>query len=132
MVHRILFVIVLAAVLVPTAGCGSKQIELTSVDNGKNIKVKVGEQIVVVLEGNPSTGYIWEAKDLDASMIQQVGETEFKSSNSNPGFAGAGGTLTLKFRALKVGTTSLTLVYHRPWETDVKPLSSFTTTITVK
>jgi len=132
MVHRILFVIVLAAVLVPTAGCGSKQIEVTSVDNGKNIKVKVGEQIVVVLEGNPSTGYIWEAKDLDASMIQQVGETEFKSSNSNPGFAGAGGTLTLKFRALKVGTTSLTLVYHRPWETDVKPLSSFTTIIAVK
>ena len=132
MVHRILFVIVLAAVLVPTAGCGSKQIELTSVDNGKNLKVKVGEQIVVVLEGNPSTGYIWEAKDLDASMIQQVGETEFKSSNSNPGFAGAGGTLTLKFRALKVGTTSLTLVYHRPWETDVKPISSFVITINVK
>ena len=130
--HRILFVIVLAAVLVPTAGCGSKQIEVTSVDNGKNIKVKVGEQIVVVLEGNPSTGYIWEAKDLDASMIQQVGETEFKSSNSNPGFAGAGGTLTLKFRALKVGTTSLTLVYHRPWETDVKPISSFVITINVK
>ena len=110
----------------------SKQIEVTSSDNGKNLKVKVGEQIVVVLEGNPSTGYIWEAKDLDASMIQQVGETEFKSSNSNPGFAGAGGTLTLKFRALKVGTTSLTLVYHRPWETDVKPISSFVITINVK
>ena len=132
MVHRILFVIVLAAVLVPTAGCGSKQIEVTSAGNGKNFKVKVGEQIVVVLEGNPSTGYIWEAKDLDASMIQQVGETEFKSSNSNPGFAGAGGTLTLKFRALKVGTTSMTLVYHRPWETDVKPISSFVITINVK
>ena len=132
MIHRILFVIVLAAVIVPTAGCGSKQIEVTSADNGKKLNVRAGEQFVVVLEGNPSTGYIWEAKDLDASMIQQVGETEFKSSNSNPGFAGAGGTLTLKFRALKVGTTNLTLVYHRPWETDVKPLSSFTTTITVK
>jgi inhibitor of cysteine peptidase len=85
---------------------------------------------VVELDGNPSTGYTWEAKDLDDSMIQQVGEAEFQSSN--PGLIGAGGTLTLKFKTLKVGTTSLTLVYHRPWETGVKPLSSFTTMITVK
>jgi Predicted secreted protein len=130
MLRRILLLIVLAGLLVPTVGCGSKQIILTSADNGKKLNVKAGEQIVVELDGNPSTGYTWEAQDLDASMIRQVGEAEFKSSN--PGVIGAGRTLTLKFMTLQAGTTSLALVYHRPWETGVKPLSSFTTAITVK
>ena len=78
---QIISSIVLATILVPITGCGSNQIEVISADNGKNLNFKVGEQIMVALEGNPSTGYIWEAKDLDASMIQRVGETEFKSSN---------------------------------------------------
>jgi inhibitor of cysteine peptidase len=130
MVRRILFLVVLVGVLIPTAGCGSRQIKLTSIDNGKTMNVNVGEQIVVALDGNPSTGYTWEAKDLDASMLQQVGEIEFKSSN--PGLVGAGGTLTLTFTTLKAGTTTLTLAYHRPWELDVKPQSSFVVTVSVK
>ena len=130
MLKRILFIIGLAVALVPATGCGSRQIEVTSTDNGKTLNVKAGEQIEVVLDGNPSTGFTWEATDLDASMIQQVGEAGFKSGN--PGLVGAGGILTLKFRILKPGTTSLTLVYHRPWEVDVKPLRSFTIMLIVK
>jgi len=110
------------------ADCGTMQTKVTSADDGKQLNAGVGEEIVVTLDGNPTTGYTWDAKDLDASMIQQIGSTEFKSGN--PGLVAAGGTLT--FKTLKPGTTSLTLIYHRPWETDVKPLQSFTTTIIVK
>jgi inhibitor of cysteine peptidase len=130
MVRRIFLVVVLAGMLVSAAGCSSSRIAVTSADNGKELNLKVGQQIVVVLEGNPTTGYTWEALDLDASMIQQVGSTEFKSSNT--GLVGAGGTQTLVFKTLKAGTTNLTLIYHRPWETAVKPLQSFEMKIIVQ
>ena len=55
------------------AGCGSMQVKLTSADDGVQQSVNVGEEIVIMLDGNPTTGYTWEAKELDTSMIQQVG-----------------------------------------------------------
>jgi inhibitor of cysteine peptidase len=130
MLGRTFFLVALVVMLVLTTGCGSKQTKLTIGDNGKTVEVKTNDQIVIELEGNPSTGYTWEAKGLDASMFQQVGETEFKSGN--PGLVGAGGALTLTFKALKPGTTTLALIYHRPWETDVEPQSAFMVTVTVK
>jgi inhibitor of cysteine peptidase len=130
MARKILFLVALAGMVILITGCGSVQTQLSAADNGKTVEVKAGDQIVIALEGNPSTGYTWEAKDLDASMLQQVGETEFKSSN--PGLIGAGGTLTLTFKTLKAGTSALTLIYHRPWETDVAPVNTFMVNVTVK
>jgi inhibitor of cysteine peptidase len=133
MLLRILFFIAMASMVVPTTGCGSTQsakIRITKVDEGKTIEVKAGGEIVVELEGNPSTGYTWETKDLDVSLLQQIGETAFKSSN--PGLIGSGGTLTLIFKALKAGKATLTLIYHRPWETKVAPQSTFIVTLAVK
>jgi len=130
MARKILFLVALAGMVILITGCGSVQTQLSAADNGKTVEVKAGDQIVIALEGNPSTGYTWEAKDLDAGMFQQVGETEFKSSN--PGLIGAGGTLTLTFKTLKAGTSALTLIYHRPWETDVAPVNTFMVNVTVK
>ena len=133
MLIRILLFIAMVGMVVPTTGCGnskSAKINITKVDSGKTIEVKVGGEIVIELDGNPSTGYTWETKDLDASLLQQVGETAFKSSN--PGLIGAGGTLTLAFKALKAGRTTLTLIYHRPWETNVAPQSTFMVTLAIK
>jgi inhibitor of cysteine peptidase len=123
---------VLVAVMASTAACGSKSSPLTAADNGKSVEVKKGDLIVIQLDGNPSTGYNWEAKDLDSSMFEQVGEPEFKSGNPDPNIVGAGGTLTLTFKALKTGIATLALVYHRSWEPDVEPLDTFSVTITVK
>ncbi len=40
--------------------------------------------------------------------------------------------MTLTFKALQAGTATLTLVYHRPWETGVEPIDTFTVTVTVR
>jgi inhibitor of cysteine peptidase len=130
MTCKTLFLVALVVMLVLTTGCGSVQTQLSAADNGKTVEVRAGNQITIVLEGNPSTGYTWEAKDLDTSMFQQVGETEFRSDN--PGLVGAGGTLTLTFKVLKTGTSTLTLVYHQPWETNVEPQNTFVVTVTAK
>lgn len=119
----------LAILLVLTA-CGPARITLTASDNGGQIEVKTGDLMVIQLEGNPSTGYTWEAQNLDAAMFEMVGEPEFESDN--PDLVGSGGTLTLTFKTLKAGTATLNLVYHRPWETDVEPLETFSITVTVE
>ena len=127
---QITVLVFLAAALGLTAGCSPRRTGLSAADNGKQVAVNAGEQLVVTLPGNPSTGYSWEAKSLDAGLLQQVGEAKFKSDSTN--LVGSGGNLTLTFRALKPGTTVLTLVYHRPWETDVEPVDIFSVTVTIK
>lgn len=130
MPRKALSLAALIVVLFLMNGCASKKTKLTVVDNNGQVDLKVGDSIVVELDGNPSTGYTWTAKDLDTSMFQQVGDPEFKSGN--PGLIGSGGSLTLTFKTLKAGTTALTLVYHRPWETDVKPQDTFTVSVVVR
>ncbi len=131
MVRKIMSFIPLVALLILATACSSaKQVSLTAADNAGKAEVQVGGQIVITLDGNPSTGYTWEVKDLDTTMFEQVGDPSF--SSSNPGLVGSGGTLTLTFKALKAGTAPLTLVYHRPWETGVDPTDPFTVTVTVK
>jgi inhibitor of cysteine peptidase len=112
------------------SGCKAASTKLTSADNSTTVNIKVGDPFTISLEGNPSTGYSWEAKDLNTDMLEQTADPEFKSDN--PGLIGSGGTITLSYKALKAGTTTLTLLYHRSWETAVEPQSAFTVTIVVK
>ena len=131
MFRKFLSLVFLAVVLIPVTACSSaKQSALTKGDNGSQVEIKVGGEITITLEGNPSTGYTWEANNLEPTMFESVGDPVFNSSN--PGLVGSGGTLTLTFRALKAGTSTLTLIYHRPWETGVDPIDTFSVTVTVK
>ena len=132
MSHKIHSITLFILVLVLATACNpvNKTVTLTAVDKGSQVDVNVGQQIVIALDGNPSTGFTWEAKDLDTTMFEEVGDPAFTSSN--PGSVGSGGTLTLTFKALKAGTSNLTLVYHRPWETSVEPIDTFAVTLTVK
>src|SRR5512142_1190062 len=101
-----LLIIVIVLALAITSGCGkSADVKLTAADNGKTVDVKSGELIVIELEGNPGTGYTWEAKDLDTSMFEPVGEPEFKSQD--PDVVGAPASITLTFKSLKAGTAAL-------------------------
>lgn len=85
--------------------------------------------LVVTLEANPTTGYTWEIAEPNMSIIRQVGEIEFQPES---GALGAGGVQTLHFEAMNVGQTLLKLVYHRPWEKDVKPLKTFSLQVVVQ
>jgi len=58
-----------------------------------------------------------------------VGETHFTSDSHN--LVGTGGTQSLTFKALQAGTTTLTLVYHRPLES-FQLIDTFSVTLTVK
>ncbi len=108
----------------------AKPVVLGAADNGSQVNVKVGEPIVISLESNPSTGYTWEAKDLDTTIFRLAGDPTFVSSD--PGVVGSGGVLTLTFIVVKEGTANLKLVYQRPWETNVEPINTFEITVSAK
>ena len=127
---NILIILTLVVILASISGCKPKAVQLTDADNNKEIPLEVGSQLVITLPGNPSTGYSWEVKSMDAAILGVVGEPQFVSDNTN--LVGAGGQLSLTFEALKAGSTTLELVYHRAWETDIAPLQTFTVKVTVK
>lgn len=72
-----------------------------------------GDTFLVVLMGNPTTGYQWKQTAGGPSIIRQVGEATFQPDSA---VLGAGGMVTLRFEALSSGATVLTLEYRRSWE----------------
>jgi inhibitor of cysteine peptidase len=103
------------------------EVKLTAKDSTANLKV--GQAFNVSLEANPTTGFTWEAQNLDGKLIAQTGDAEFKSDTN---LTGASGMLTLRFKALAPGKTTLHLVYHRPWEKDIPPIGQYDLDVTIQ
>jgi inhibitor of cysteine peptidase len=101
-------------------------------DDGTAIELNAGQMLMVTLESNPTTGYSWEVSEVDRSVLSQVGEAEFQEApKEDEQMVGVGGTETFRF-ASAPGSTTLTLVYHRSWETNVEPVDTFTVEVTVR
>jgi inhibitor of cysteine peptidase len=125
------FAILLLLALLASGCNASNEIELGIDDSGSQVQVKSGQVLAISLETNPTTGYKWEVMRIDESMLQQLGESEFISSDSK-GLVGVGGVEILRFEAVGVGTTYLELGYRRYWEEDVAPLMLYTLSIVVR
>ncbi len=81
-------------------------------NNGDVVNAIVGGTIVLSLGGNPSTGYHWEIKKVDESVIKAEGEPEFISDSKE---VGAPGVYVWTFDVLKADvSTQLALVYLDP------------------
>lgn len=115
------------------SGCGGSNqgVNLTAQDNGAEITLKRGQTLTISLESNPTTGYSWQVIEIDAAILEQSGEAEYKQASGTEGMTGAGGVETWRFQALAAGQTTLTLGYMRPWES-VPPLETFTVQVTIR
>ncbi len=84
-----------------------------------NIDLKPGDQLVLLIPANATTGYQWVLKDDFETKFLQLVSTEYKAPDSE--LMGAGGTSIWGFNAIEEGVTTLAFEYLRPWETDVEP-----------
>jgi predicted secreted protein len=114
----------LVLVLVPTDSTR----RLTEEDNGSTITLAPGEQIRLVLQGNPTTGYEWSVAELDPAVLRQIGEGEWRPDS--PGI-GAGGPYTFRFEAVAEGQSRLYLIYRFEDREDEEPFRTFEATIVV-
>ena len=78
----------------------------------REITAGLGEEFVIALDSNPTTGYECEAH-FDSSMLQLVNR-EFSAHGVG---VGAGGIERFRLKALAAGETALELTYKRAWET---------------
>lgn len=95
-------------------------------DDGMRIELETGDEVELVLPGNPSTGYEWVMTEAPPNL-QQVGEPEFVPESD---LIGAGGEFHFRFKATEPGTAQLSLSYERPFE-EVEPLDAFEIEVTV-
>jgi predicted secreted protein len=95
----------------PGAGSG---LVLTAADSGRSIDLAIGDDVTVVLDANPTTGYSWRLADgLDQAVLVITDQQYTPPAASVPG---AGGTDAWTFEAADAGTTTITLEYVRPFE----------------
>lgn len=106
-----------------------KPTTITQDQKGQTITINANKSFIVTLPGNPTTGYTWEATDFDPQIIKADGNWTYQAESDK---LGASGMVSLPFKAVSAGQTTLVLIYHRSFEKDVPPLETFSVTITVK
>ncbi len=109
---------VLSALCIFLFACAPKPLILTEKDSGKEITVKKGNEIVIKLPSNPTTGFDWEVKEMP-DFLKAGDVNVFISSTKDKNVVGAGGTTEFTFKAVEKGEGVLLLVYKRKWEPDI-------------
>jgi inhibitor of cysteine peptidase len=96
-------------------GSGDGAKVLTGADSGSTVRTRVGEEIEVRLEANPSTGYAWSFPPVGGLIVATV-EPPPPSPGASPTALGAPVTLVVKVKATAAGTYTLEGFYRRLWE----------------
>jgi predicted secreted protein len=100
-------------------------------DPTQSLATDAGQEFQIVIESNPTTGYHWEIEgNLDESIVQFV-SNDYRSTSA-PGLVGGGGVDMWTFKALKEGTTQITLGYHPPSNDPLPAERTVTFTVNVK
>jgi inhibitor of cysteine peptidase len=107
---------VLAVAGLALTACGgnanaSKTLNLSARDDGRTVQVHTGDEIVVTLDSNASTGFRWVVtRKPDPQILELVGSDYVTPETT---LVGAGGQEVWRFGAVGEGTMSLELAYQR-------------------
>jgi inhibitor of cysteine peptidase len=94
--------------------------ELTSADDGRALSACVGDELVITLPENASTGYRW--------AVERVGEQLRGDRTASPGGArepGAARLAAFRFEVVGAGESRLVLRHWRPWQGESSVLGRF-------
>lgn len=129
----VLPLVVALAVVFVTAGCTSSSsttpLKLTAADSGSTKGLAAGQELVISLASNPTTGYRWAVDGEVPVHLEQVGEPTYSSEST---LVGAGGMETWTFRGKSTGSGELRLKYWRSFEPTVQPADTFAVTVNVQ
>ena len=130
--RRMIAAVMLVAAIFTLCACKAaspKPLQLTEEDDGRTVQMNSGGELEVTLEGNPTTGFLWEVASEDLAVLLAVGESEFKANSTA---IGSPGKVTLRFEAVKRGEVFLKLIYLRPFEKDTPPAKTFEVKVEVR
>jgi inhibitor of cysteine peptidase len=109
-----------------------EEVNVNEDDDGTNIELEKGQILAATLESNPTTGYSWEVAENQETVLQQMGDSEFKPEDTSERSVGSGGCEIFRFKAISAGQITLKLVYRRPWEEGIEPVTTFSLNVAVK
>ncbi len=100
----------------------------------KQFEIQTGGSLTVTLYSNPTTGFQWSesAQISDQTVLQQTGHQFLSPESEPPPPPGTPGQEVWTFKALKEGTSTISMEYSRPWEGGEKAEWTFDLTVTVK
>ncbi len=90
---------------------GERLMRLDENADGREVRLRVGEELDVVLAENRTTGYRWEVLD-DGAPVCRVVRDSFQAGGPA---LGAPGRRTWGFHAARAGTATVALAYRRPF-----------------
>lgn len=129
-----------AAGLVVLSACGSdggSKSEVTTVANEVTVTVSgpvtiaVGQDLLVTLDSNPTTGYDWQVDTAPDKAVLTIAERVYVPTPVDPGIVGSGGATTTRFTAVAAGTATIVLRYKRSWEDNTPTDDLVTVDVTV-
>jgi len=89
-------------------------------DHDARIALRVGDRLMVALEGNPTTGYEWaNTLAYEYAVLRESEEVEYRADDSE--LVGSGGTFLFRYEAIASGPQAFRFACQRPWES-VEPL----------
>ncbi len=101
----------------------------------KEVQVTVDSSLTLSMYSNPTEGRQWsEAQISDQTVLREV-DHKYEPPPKPIGdpIPGAPGQEVWSFKALKKGTSTISMVYTHPWEGGEKePMLTFALTVTVK
>lgn len=119
-----------ALVALLAIGCTAPgPVELAATDTGGSVTLEPDQELVVTLEGNPTTGYQWEIDGALPEMLEQEGEPSYAADSDA---IGSGGVQTWRFRAVSKGEGELRMKYWRSFEPTTAPLDTFSVDVAVR
>lgn len=109
------------------AGCASQPKPVVSLENERDCKplaLHQGQELVLMLPSNPTTGFRWEMRNAASNLLRSLGP-EVYANPENSDLVGGAGQSTWRFRVIASGEAHLQLVYRRPWEAEAAPEQTF-------
>ena len=120
-----LLVFILAACISNPVPEESKVVVVTPAIKGNTARLKVGDLFEIQIPTIPLSDSKWIVDRIDKAILIQEGETAYVADDSPNS---AGGTTTLKFKAVGTGSTELGLIYGNATEYS----QSFSVAVTVE
>ena len=90
---------------------GGRTIDLTAEDSGSSVEAAVGDEIVITLESNVTTGFAWTLVTEPESEVLDLVDSEYVAPDTD--LVGAGGEEVWTFVATGEGTTAIAMNYQR-------------------
>lgn len=95
------------------------------------VRLHSGQNLILSLPSNPSTGYRWAIQDSAGGVLKTLGPEVYRNPE-DAGIVGAAGVSTWRFQAFNPGSGRLRLTYQQPWAPEVPPVETFDCAIAVK